>query len=175
MYMKYKLPGRVCMSHHRQVIPAKDLHVHVLCHQELGYNRSCCHGYSFYSSHILYVQRWNYHLFYNINTVSSNSTKLKPKRHHDFKVANKNYSYCQLFGKQDSKANTQKDEVLGGSWWSCWKLSIPNYWDMIRMMPTRTHMRNPFGDSAKVHIGTREAPTVDFLRNSEGTCFLTPS
>lgn len=90
-------------------------------------------------------------------------------------MANKNYSYCQLFGKQDSKANTQKDEVLGGSWWSCRKLSIPNYWDMIWMMPTRMHMRNPFGDSAKVHIGTREAPTVDFLGNGEGPYFLNPS
>lgn len=43
------------------------------------------------------------------------------------------------------------------------------------MMPTRMHMRNPFGDSAKVHIGAREAPTVDFLGNGEGPYFLTPS
>jgi hypothetical protein len=56
MYVhEYEISGRVCTSHHRQVIPAKDLHVHVLCLHELGYNGSCCHGYSFCSSHILYV------------------------------------------------------------------------------------------------------------------------
>lgn len=48
MYVhEYKISGRVCMSQHRQVIPAKDLHVHVLCHPELSYNSICCHGYFF--------------------------------------------------------------------------------------------------------------------------------
>lgn len=51
----YKISGRVSMSHHRQVLPAKDLHVHVPCLHELGYNSICCHGYLFFMDLIYFM------------------------------------------------------------------------------------------------------------------------